>query len=71
MTQVIQTGLSDGKQLEVVSGLNEGDEVLVRSFSVSQMAVTTSTGTNPFLPNMPSRRSGTGGGGGGGAARAH
>ena len=70
LTQVIQTGLSDGKQLEVVSGLNEGDKILVKSFSAAQMAVT-SAGTNPFMPSRPAGTGGAraGGGGGGGGGR--
>jgi len=55
----IQTGVTDGKQIEVVSGLNEGDKILIKTFSVGQLD-TTSSGTNPF---MPSRAPATGGGG--------
>lgn len=55
----IQTGVTDGKQIEVVSGLNEGDKVLIKTFSVGQLD-TTSAGTNPF---MPSRAPASGGGG--------
>ncbi len=62
-TVTIQTGLTDGKQTEVVSGLGEGDKVLIKSFSASQVAPT-STGSNPFMPNM--RKSGGSSGGHGG-----
>jgi macrolide-specific efflux system membrane fusion protein len=54
----IQTGVTDGKQIEVVSGLNEGDKVLIKTFSVGQLD-TTSSGTNPFMPS----RAPAGGGG--------
>lgn len=54
----IQTGVTDGKQVEVVSGLNEGDRILIKTFSVGQLD-TTSLGTNPFMPSAH----GTGGGG--------
>jgi len=54
----IQTGVTDGKQIEVVSGLNEGDKVLIKTFSVGQLD-TTSSGTNPFMPS----RAPSGGGG--------
>lgn len=61
-TVVIQTGLTDGKQTEVTSGLKEGDKVLIKTFSVGQLSPA-STGSNPFMPNM--RGSGTGNRGGG------
>lgn len=62
-TVAIQTGLSDGKQTEVVSGLNEGDKVLIKTFSASQ-AAPASSGSNPFMPNV-----GRGGGGAKGGGR--
>jgi len=61
-TVSIQTGLTDGKQTEVVSGLNEGDKILIKTFSAGLVAVP-STGSNPFMPGAhPS--TGTHGGGG-------
>ncbi len=66
-TVAIQTGLTDGKQTEVVSGLNEGDKVLIKTFSAGQLG-SASPGSNPFMPNRPTG-TGTGnrtGGGGGG-----
>ena len=59
--QPIQTGITDGKQTEVGSGLNEGDKVLIKTFSAGQVAVP--GGNNPFGP--PAARSGGGSGGGG------
>ena len=59
-TITIETGLTDGKQTEVVSGLNEGDKILIKTFSAAQVAAP-SAGSNPFAPARP-----TGGGGGGG-----
>lgn len=59
-TITIQTGLTDGKQTEVVSGLNEGDKILIKTFSAGKVAGA-SAGTNPFMPS-----GGTGRGGGGG-----
>jgi macrolide-specific efflux system membrane fusion protein len=61
-TVTVQTGLTDGKQTEIVSGLAEGDRVLIKGFSAGQVAAP-STGTNPFMPTGNTR---TGGGGGGG-----
>jgi membrane fusion protein, macrolide-specific efflux system len=56
----IQTGVTDGKQIEVVSGLDEGDKILIKTFSVGQLD-TTGPGTNPF---MPGGQHSTGGGSG-------
>lgn len=66
-TVVIQIGLTDGKQTEVVSGLNEGDKVLIKTFSAGQLG-SASAGTNPFMPSRPTG-TGTGKGGGGGGGR--
>ncbi len=67
-TVVVQTGLTDGKQVEVVSGLSEGDKVLIKSFSAGQLA-SQNTGSNPFMPGRPTGGAGgarpAGGGGGG------
>jgi macrolide-specific efflux system membrane fusion protein len=63
--QPIQTGITDGKQTEVVSGLNEGDKILIKTFSAGQMAVT-NAGTNPFMPGGNTRTGGGGGNRGGG-----
>jgi macrolide-specific efflux system membrane fusion protein len=60
--QPIQVGITDGKETEVVSGLKEGDRVLIKTFSAGQVAAP-SSGTNPFMPGGNTR---TGGGGGGG-----
>ena len=43
------TGVTDGKQIEIVSGLNEGDKILIKTFSVGLLD-TTGPGTNPFMP---------------------
>jgi membrane fusion protein, macrolide-specific efflux system len=58
-TIAIQTGLTDGKQTEVVSGLNEGDKILIKTFSAGQVAQS-SAGTNPFMPSGPGGRGGGG-----------
>ncbi len=60
--QPIQTGVTDGKKIEVVSGLAEGDKVLIKSFSSSQFSGQGAS-NNPL---MPGARPGGGGGGGGG-----
>lgn len=55
----IQIGLSDGKQTEVISGLEEND-IVVRA----EVSKTDKPGASPFSPFGPSRK-GTGGGAGG------
>ncbi|HVZ81533.1 MAG TPA: HlyD family efflux transporter periplasmic adaptor subunit [bacterium] len=64
-TVAVQTGMTDGKQTEIVSGLAEGDKVLIKSFSAGQLSAP-STGTNPFMPNMRGGKSSGGGNRGGG-----
>jgi macrolide-specific efflux system membrane fusion protein len=65
-TVTVQIGLTDGKQTEIVSGLAEGDKVLIKTFSAGQVAAP-SSGTNPFMPGArPGGSSGNRGGGGGG-----
>jgi macrolide-specific efflux system membrane fusion protein len=51
-TITIQTGLTDGKQTEVISGLQEGDKVLIKAFSAGQL-IPSNSGSNPFAPSRP------------------
>lgn len=46
----VTCGLEDGKKIEIVSGLSEGDTVLVRAFSLPPA---TQKLTNPFAPMPP------------------
>jgi macrolide-specific efflux system membrane fusion protein len=57
-SQTIQTGITDGKQTEIVSGLKEGDKIVIKTFAAGQYSGT-SAATNPFMPSVK-----TGGGGG-------
>ncbi|MFH2204000.1 MAG: HlyD family efflux transporter periplasmic adaptor subunit [Elusimicrobiota bacterium] len=59
----IEAGLSDGKVTEVVSGLEEDDEVLIRQINISKKGQ--EAGTNPFMPMGRGRGGGRSGGGGG------
>ncbi len=52
--QKVQTGLSDDKNIEITSGLNEGDQVILRTKKYSLNKA--KGGSNPFAPN----RGGTG-----------
>lgn len=63
--QPVETGLTDGKMTEIVSGLKEGDRVMVKTFSAGQVAQP-NAGANPFMPSGNTR---TGGGQGGGGNR--
>ncbi len=63
--QEVETGLTDGKVIEVVSGLDEGMTVLVAQFAMPGKSGAVS-GTNPFMPQRPGRT-----GTRGGAARPH
>lgn len=49
--QPIQTGVTDGKQTEVISGLKEGQKFLIKSFSTSELG-SASAGSNPFMPSF-------------------
>ncbi len=67
--QAVETGLSDGKRIEILSGLKEGDEVLVTSFRLPSSSG--AGGSNPFAP-FGGRRPAAGGnrqGGGQGGQR--
>lgn len=46
LSKMVATGLSDGKRVEIRSGLNEGDTVLVKAALLPQKRHQ----TNPFLP---------------------
>jgi len=53
----ILTGINDGTNTEVISGVNEGDEVILSMNSISnKKTVQKTTTTNPFMPKPPSRR---------------
>lgn len=58
ITNALNVGLSDGRWIEVESGLQEGDRVLKQDFRLS--ATAGSSGKNPFMPF--SRRPSAGGG---------
>jgi macrolide-specific efflux system membrane fusion protein len=63
----IETGITDGSQTEIVSGLAEGDTVLIPSLTLEAAGDAES---NPFMPKRPgsggaTQRRGASGGGGG------
>ncbi|MBI2070944.1 MAG: HlyD family efflux transporter periplasmic adaptor subunit [Elusimicrobia bacterium] len=59
-TRDIKTGVSDGKRVEVVSGMNEGEKVLVRQVAFPR-AGAAKGGNNPFSPFGGRRGGGSGG----------
>ncbi len=56
----VQTGMTDGKHTEIISGLSEGAPVLMIQASTSAGEL----GTNPFMPSRPSGKRKQSGGGG-------
>lgn len=54
----VEVGLNDGKRVEVLSGLDEGDTVLVPEFRMPSAAG--QQGTNPFMPFRGGRPRGGG-----------
>ncbi len=60
----VKTGGSDGINIEIVSGLNEGDTIVLAGLTQSP---TRGGPTSPFGPSGGGGRQGGGGGGGGGA----
>jgi HlyD family secretion protein len=49
---MIESGSSDGSYTEVISGLNEGDEIVV-SMTANVKAKTEKSTTSPFMPQRP------------------
>lgn len=54
LSREVETGLSDGKNVQIVGGLNEGDMVLRKAFLKSES--NEKTATNPFMPARQQRR---------------
>jgi macrolide-specific efflux system membrane fusion protein len=54
----VETGLTDGKRIEIVAGLTEGDTVLVPEFKLDGPK---NKGNNPFAPTPPGGRKKKGG----------
>jgi macrolide-specific efflux system membrane fusion protein len=61
----VQTGMTDGKKTEIVSGLNEGATILIVQANTTAAA----SGTNPFMPSRVSKKRPTPGSPGSGRAR--
>lgn len=54
----IETGLSDGTNTEIKSGLQEGDEVVVSTIEPGKSAATQTPQRSPFMPSRPNQRTG-------------
>ena len=57
--QVVATGLSDGKKIEILSGLKEGDTVLQQKFQLSTPSG--ASGGSPLIPTIKRSNSGKSG----------
>lgn len=57
-SKTIETGISDGKKIEVLDGLNENETILIQDYSIGKSS---ESNNNPFNPKFPKRK-GTGGG---------
>jgi len=55
--QIVKTGLTDGLQVEILKGLNEGDSVVISSVSKQASSNKTAQVQSPFMPKMPKRNS--------------
>lgn len=62
---VIEVGISDGTHVEVLSGLSEGDKLVISMSEGTSKQATESSDeseqTNPFMQTRPNRKSGGGG----------
>lgn len=59
--QEVETGISDDKNIEIVSGLKEDDEVVMHTKKYNLNKAGT-TGSNPFMPSRPAGNKPSGGG---------
>jgi len=53
--QKVETGLSDGVHIEIRSGLNEGDSVILGTIAKAEQEKQSTNGS-PFMPKRPSKR---------------
>jgi multidrug efflux pump subunit AcrA (membrane-fusion protein) len=51
--RIIKTGITDDKNYEVISGITADDAVVITTKEYS-LPTSGNTGSNPFLPKMPS-----------------
>lgn len=56
----VELGITDDKNYEIISGLTANDALIITTKEYV-FPVSTATGSNPFLPKMPSRRKNQGG----------
>lgn len=52
----VQTGMDDDINVEIISGLNPGDEVIIDMKETGKVKATASSGGNSFMPSPPGRR---------------
>ena len=51
----VETGISDGSDVEILSGLNEGDEVVISMTASADIEKAEKTTSSPFMPQRPGR----------------
>ncbi len=56
LSRPVTTGLSDGKRVELLSGLQEGEAVLVHAAFKTAVPEKENQQKNPFMPSRPRRR---------------
>lgn len=49
----VEIGISDGRKIEIIKGLNEGDTILLQNYNLGDEK---SNSSNPFGPKMPNQR---------------
>lgn len=52
----VKTGTNDGINYEMISGLNEGDEIILSMTAQKADAETTTTAKSPFMPSRPGQK---------------
>ncbi|MCU0651490.1 MAG: efflux RND transporter periplasmic adaptor subunit [Candidatus Omnitrophica bacterium] len=61
--RTVELGITDDKNYEVLSGVTAGDTIIVTSKKYVFPSSNSNTGSNPFMPKMPSAKKDKGGGG--------
>jgi HlyD family secretion protein len=52
----VKTGMDDDINVEIIAGINSGDEVILNMKETDKISDAPTTGNNPFMPKPPGRR---------------
>ena len=52
----VKTGMDDDINVEIIAGINSGDEVILNMKEMDKISTAPATGNNPFMPKPPGRR---------------